>query len=90
MSFPFIFYLFYLFILIYHINNIQTSNKLKVDHVCKNNKEFERIFQINPIVKYCKKLDKLNREGLIEIDENNIKLSNKGIDLANLVWEEFV
>ena len=53
-------------------------------------KEFERIFQINPIVKYCKKLDKLNREGLIEIDENNIKLSNKGIDLANLVWEEFV
>ena len=22
--------------------------------------------------------------------ENNIKLSNKGIDLANLVWEEFV
>lgn len=53
-------------------------------------KEFERIFQINPIMKYCKKLDKLNREGLIEIDENNIKLSNKGIDLANLVWEEFV
>ena len=53
-------------------------------------KEFERIFQINTIVKYCKKLDKLNREGLIEIDENNIKLSNKGIDLANLVWEEFV
>jgi len=27
---------------------------------------------------------------LVNIDENYIKLTNKGIDLANLVWEEFV
>ena len=27
---------------------------------------------------------------LIEIDTNYIKLTKKGIDLANLVWEEFV
>ena len=52
--------------------------------------EFERIFKINPIMKYCKELDKLNHEGLIDIDANNIKLSKKGIDLANLVWEEFI
>ena len=53
-------------------------------------KKFEQKFKINPIIKYCKILEKLNHEGLIEIDANNIKLSNKGIDLANVVWEEFV
>ena len=37
-----------------------------------------------------RRLEKLNHEGLIEIDANNIKLTSKGIDLANLVWEEFV
>ena len=55
-----------------------------------NIKKFEQKFKINPIIKYCKILEKLNHEGLIEIDANNIKLSNKGIDLANVVWEEFV
>ena len=27
---------------------------------------------------------------LIIVDDDNIRLTNKGIDLANLVWEEFV
>lgn len=53
-------------------------------------RDFEQKFNVNPIIKYCKILDKLNHEGLIEIDANNIRLSSKGIDLANLVWEEFV
>ena len=35
-------------------------------------------------------LEKLVNEELIEIDLDNIKLTNKGLDLANLVWEEFV
>ena len=26
----------------------------------------------------------------VEIDGDNIKLTNKGLDLANIVWEEFV
>lgn len=51
---------------------------------------FENKFYINPIMKYCKTLEKLNHEGLIEINANSIKLTNKGIDLANLVWEEFI
>ena len=55
-----------------------------------NIKEFEQKFKVNPIMKYCKILDKLNHEGLIEVDANNIRLSKKGIDLANLVWEEFI
>ena len=52
--------------------------------------EFERKFNINPIVKYSTILEKLNHEGLIEVNGANIRLTNKGIDLANIVWEEFV
>ena len=52
--------------------------------------EFERIFNENPIMLYRKELQKLHEEKLIVIDGDIIKLSNKGLDLANLVWEEFV
>ena len=52
--------------------------------------EFEKKFNINPVVKYCRELEKLNHEGLIIIIDENIKLTNKGIDFANLVWEEFI
>lgn len=52
--------------------------------------EFEKKFNVSPIVIFCKELEKLNHEGLIIVIDENIKLTNKGIDLANLVWEEFV
>ena len=52
--------------------------------------EFKNKFIDNPIFLYRKELEKLVSEGLIEIDLNNIKLTSKGLDLANLVWEEFV
>ena len=55
-----------------------------------NIQEFKNTFNVNPIVRFCKPLEKLTKEGLVQIDENSIKLTNKGIDLANLVWEEFV
>lgn len=55
-----------------------------------NIQEFKNIFNVNPIIRFCKPLEKLTKEGLIQIDENSIKLTDKGIDLANLVWEEFV
>ena len=35
-------------------------------------------------------LNKLVNQELIEIDLNNIRLTNKGLDLANIVWEEFI
>jgi len=35
-------------------------------------------------------LKKLTDEELIVVEGSTIKLTNKGIDLANLVWEEFV
>ena len=53
-------------------------------------KEFKNKFGQNPIFLYHKKLDKLVKEELLEIDGDYIKLTDKGLDLANLVWEEFV
>ena len=53
-------------------------------------KKFKNIFGQNPIYLYHKELDKLVKEELLEIDGDYIKLTNKGLDLANIVWEEFV
>ena len=55
-----------------------------------NIQEFKNKFIENPIYKFHKELEKLVNENLIEIDLNRIKLTNKGLDFANLVWEEFV
>lgn len=52
--------------------------------------KFKEKFTVNPIYEYREKLEKLVNQELIEVDMDNIKLTNKGIDLANLVWEEFV
>lgn len=60
----------------------------KIDGV--NIQEFKNRFNVNPIAIYSKILDKLSHEDLIEVDCDNIKLTSKGIDFANLVWEEFV
>jgi len=53
-------------------------------------KEFEKKFNENPIMLYRIEFQKLHEEKLIIIDGDIIKLSNKGLDFANLVWEEFV
>ena len=55
-----------------------------------NIQEFKNKFVNNPIYIFHCELEKLINEGLIEIDLNQIKLTNKGLDFANLVWEEFV
>lgn len=52
--------------------------------------EFKNKFIDNPIYLYREALNKLVTQELIEIEEDSIKLTSKGIDLANLVWEEFV
>ena len=52
--------------------------------------EFKNKFGDNPIYLYRQELNKLVSEKLISIDDDNIRLTNKGIDLANLVWKEFV
>ena len=52
--------------------------------------DFKNKFVQNPIYVCRKELDKLVKEDLIQVEENNIKLTKKGLDLANLVFEEFV
>ena len=53
-------------------------------------RKFKEKYVENPIFLYRKQLEKLVNENLLTIDGDNIKLTNKGLDLANLVWEEFV
>ncbi len=52
--------------------------------------EFELKFNENPIYLFRNELNKLVNLELIEIDLNNIRLTDKGLDLANIVWEEFI
>lgn len=52
--------------------------------------EFKQKFNENPIYLYRIELNKLVEKELIEIDFDNIKLTKKGLDFANLVWEEFI
>ena len=60
----------------------------KIDGISIQN--FEEKFNENPIILFRKELQRLHEEKLIIIDGDVIKLSNKGLDLANIVWEEFV
>ena len=52
--------------------------------------EFKNKFVDNPIFLFKEELQKLTNDGLITINLDKIQLTNKGLDLANLVWEEFV
>lgn len=60
----------------------------KIKGVCIS--DFKNKFGENPIFLFKNELNKLIEEGLLEITTNNIKLTNKGLNFANLVWEEFV
>lgn len=51
--------------------------------------KFKEKFIQNPIYIFRKELNKLVEEELIEVDIDSIKLTNKGLDFANLVWEKF-
>lgn len=51
---------------------------------------FKNKFGENPIFVFRNELKKLVEEKLLQIIEDKIMLTNKGLDLANLVWEEFV
>lgn len=53
-------------------------------------KKFKEKFVDNPIFLFRKEIQKLVEENLIEVDGDNIRLTTKGLDLANLVWQEFV
>lgn len=52
--------------------------------------KFEEKFIENPIFLFRNELNKLVEQELLEVDGDKIRLTNKGLDLANIVWEEFV
>lgn len=51
---------------------------------------FQEKFQKNPISLYESELEKLSKIGLIKVKNDYIRLTKKGLDFANLVWEEFI
>ena len=53
-------------------------------------KSFKEKFDKNPLCIFKEELDKLEKQQLIKVMGDDIRLTDKGIDLANLVWEEFV
>ena len=52
--------------------------------------KFKEKFAENPIYRYHFELDQLVKDGLLEVDDDWIYLTDRGIDLANIVWEKFV
>ncbi len=52
--------------------------------------EFKQKYGENPIFLYRKELEKMVKQELLIVEEDKIRLTNKGLDFANLVWEEFV
>lgn len=52
--------------------------------------EFERKFRINPLFYFRFEIDELVEKELIEVDLDKIKLTKKGMDFANIVFEKFV
>ena len=51
---------------------------------------FKNKFVDNPLYVFRNELEKLTKNDLLEIDEDVIKLTKKGLDFANMVWIEFV
>lgn len=52
--------------------------------------KFKEKFGENPIYLFRSELQKLVEEELVVVDLDYIKLTTRGLDFANLVWEEFV
>ncbi len=83
---------------VYEIDEIQSLEDKKKEYMLLGLRKLEGVkissfkekYIENPIYVYHKELEKLVEEDLVRIDGNRISLSRRGIDLANLVWEEFV
>lgn len=52
--------------------------------------EFEKKFRINPLFYFRFEINELVEKSLIEVDLDTIKLTSKGLDFANLVFEKFI
>ena len=52
--------------------------------------EFKQKYVDNPLFLFRKEIEMLVEENLLEVDGDFIRLTKKGIDFANLVWEKFI
>ncbi len=83
---------------VYEIEEIQNIEDRKKEYILLGLRTIEGVsiskfkekYIDNPIFLYRKELEKLVEEKLVIIDGDYIRLTNKGLDLANLVWEEFI
>ena len=55
-----------------------------------NVKEVFNKFGINVCDKFKKEIEKMVEKELLEVKSQNIRLTKKGLDYANIVWEEFI
>ena len=60
----------------------------KIDGV--NVGDFRMKFSKDVFIVFRKEIEKLLTADLIELNKSNIRLTKKGLDLANIVWEEFI
>ena len=60
----------------------------KIDGVNLN--DFKEKFNIDATKIFKNEINKLCKENLISTTNYNIQLTNKGLDFANIVWEQFV
>ena len=67
----------------YMILKLRTIEGVKIS-------EFEQKFGINPLLAFRFEIEKLVNQDLIEIDLDSIILTQKGLDFANIVYEEFI
>ena len=83
---------------VYRIEEVQTLEDKKKEYMLLGLRtikgisisKFKEKYIDNPIFLYKKELEELVEEKLIIIDGDYIKLTNKGLDLANIVWEKFL
>lgn len=80
------------------INERQTEESIKKEYMILGLRKIEGVsiqkfkqkFGENPIFIFKDELNKLSKNKLIQVDGDKIALTKKGLDLANLVWEEFI
>lgn len=83
---------------IYQVEEIQNDEEKKKEYMLLGLRkiqgiqisEFKAKYVDNPLFIYRKEIQKLVDEQLLIVDGDFIRLTSRGIDLANLVWEEFV
>lgn len=83
---------------VYEIEEIQSIEDRKKEYMLLGLRTMEGVsianfkekYMDNPIFLFRKELQTLVKEKLLIIDGDYIKLTNKGLDLANIVWEAFV